>query len=192
MVNKKTVSNKKATSSKSNKKNIKKQKQDYSKKIDSIETYDTDTKRIVLISGIILIIFCLFYFLTVYITGRDSKKDSTEETTSSFSYTNILAGRSFSMPENEYLVIYYDFNDADIAEDLNLSISDYRNDPNNYALYSVDMGDAANQAYVSNESNVEPSGISELSIHGETLIHFKNGRVLDYIEGNEDIKEYLE
>ena len=57
--------------------------------------------------------------------------------------------------------------------------------------YIVDLHDAINQSYVKEESNTQPSNISELSINGPTLIHFVNGSVSEYIEGVESITDYL-
>lgn len=190
MANKKSTSKKKSTTTK--KVNKKEQQKEYDKIIDSVGEFDADYKRIILVSGIIIIIFCMFYFLTVYITGKDTKNTTTTTSNTSYiSYTEIMAGRSFSMPEEEYLVLYYDRSDSELLSTFSSLVADYRADEAHYALYTVNMGDALNQAYASDTSNWGPKDISELAIHGPTLIHFRNGSVVEYFEGTTDISNYL-
>ena len=189
MANKKSTGKKKGTSTK---KVNKKVQAENLKKIESMGDFDADYKRIILVAGTIIIIFCLFYFLTVYITGRDTKKSTTTDSSSSYiSYTEILAGRSFSMPEKEYLVLYYDRSDTELLSTFSSVISNYRSDENHYALYTVDMSDAMNQGYANEKSNWNPTDISELAINGPTLIRFHNGKVEAYYEGSTDITDYL-
>ena len=192
MANKKTGNKKKSTSSKSPKKKQKLQQEDMSKKIDSVGEFNPDYRRVMVIASVIIIVFCLFYFITVYVTGRDSQKSSQTEDTQTFSYTNILAGRSFSMPEHEYLVLYYDSSDTELSADMNSLASEYRSRSDRLTLYSVDMSDSMNQSYVSEESNHEPASVSELAINGATLIHFKDDHVVEYFEGSDEVKGYFE
>ena len=190
MANKKSTGKKKSTSTKKSNKKV--PKIDNSKKIESVGEFNTDYKHIMMVAGTIVIIFCLFYFLTVYITGRDTKKSTTTSNTTTYiSYKEIMAGRSFSMPEAEYLVLYFDRSDTDLLSTFSSVISDYRSDENHYTLYTVDMSDAMNKGYAADKSNWNPKGISELTINGPTLIHFRDGAVAEYYEGSTDITNYL-
>lgn len=188
------MANKKSTSKKNTTKKVvntkKNEKIDHNRIIETVGEFDADYKKIILVVGIIVIVFCLFYFLTVYITGKDSKKTNTS-TASNISYTEIMAGRSFNMPEEEYLVLYYDRSNSDLLSSFSSNVSNYRSSDDHYTLYTVDMSNAVNKSYSADVSNWSPASASELAISGPTLIHFRNGSVVEYYEGEEDINHYL-
>ena len=78
------------------------------KKIDSLGGFDPDIKGKIIIVVVVLVVLGLFYLLTLYITNKDSS-DKTEVDNSSseavISYEDIVVGKSFSMAEDEYLII---------------------------------------------------------------------------------------
>ena len=83
----------------------------------------------------------------------------------------------------------------EVKEDVNTTCSDavnnYRN-TNTKSLYFVDMGNGFNASYIAEgESNKNPKSASELAINGPTVIHVSNGKVLEYIEGLDEVVEYL-
>ena len=160
--------------------------------LDTVSTFDGDYKKVVLVAGIVIVIFCLFYFLTVYVLDKDidiSRKNY--NTDAVISYSEIVAGRSFSMPEAEYLVLYYDRSDSELLSTFSSTVSNYRSDDKNLTLYYVDMSNAMNKKYASDKSNWNPASISELAINGPTLIHYNKGKVVNYIEGMTEVNEYL-
>ena len=181
----KKVENKKNDEKKnSNKKEGKKQE-----KISDL--FDDGVMHFILVAGIIILVFCLFYIITVYITNHlnNSSVEETEE--KSISYSEILVGRSFDMPEEEYLVVYYDFTNTDLASSLASSISTYNSNDSHHTLYTADLNNTFNQKYVSSEGNKTPKDAASLAINGATLIHFKDGKVVDYVEGLNAILNYL-
>ncbi|MBR3211304.1 MAG: hypothetical protein IKF71_05165 [Bacilli bacterium] len=190
MANNKKVSKKKSSSSKGTNKKKKIQEENH-KKIETVGDSNIDFMHIFFVASSIILIFLVFYILTVYITGRDKKETTTSSEDTTISYTDTIAGRSFSMPENEYLVLYYDQSDTDLHTDMSTLVSDYRSDPEHYALYSVDMSRGINKTYAAEESNTNPESVSDLAISGPSLIHFKEGNVMEYLEGVEDITNYL-
>ena len=48
------------------------------------------------------------------------------------------------------------------------------------------------ESHVKDEANYNPNDESELAITGPTLIKVESSKVVDYIEGEEEIKGYLE
>lgn len=193
MANKSTSKKKKSTSSKKGLKVVsKKDRFDNLKKIEEVEGTGSDSLHIVRTVAIIVIIFCAFYFLTLFLTNRDNSSSSTNTSKdTSISYSNIIAGRSFSMPEDEYLVLYYDFSDTTLTSSLNTMTNTYISKDSHLTVYYVDMSDALNKKYVSENSNTSPVSVSDLAINGPTVIHFVNGSVTEYIEGEEEIKNYF-
>ena len=153
------------------------------------DNFNGNIKSVLFVVIGVLCFILAFYILTLFITGKDNASTTDNDTTqdSSFSYTKIPAGRSFSIDNGEYLVVYYNEEEDNSIEE---SIHTYRNS-NNLKLYTVDMGDPINTKYKSEESNTTPSKASELKIKGSTLIRFNDNNVEEYIEGNDSIIDYL-
>lgn len=200
----KKKSNKKVDSSvktevidtKKNKELEKKLKQER-KKINNISVTDSDIWSKVIIVCVIICVFCAFYFLTVFIskddsssTNSNSSNKKTTETTN-ISYDEILLGRSFSMEDGEYLVLYYDKDNSDLSSEMSSVLSTYNNKDSHLNVYTVDMSDALNSSFTSDEANHDAKDVSEMKISGPTLIKFNNNKIDDYIEGKDEITDYL-
>ena len=165
--------------------NIKKEK----KKINNINSeFDFNIKRYAFVVFGVVIFICAFYFLTIYIVS----KNKTEETTETISYTNIMVGRSFSISDGDYYVIYYDKSDENINSECSSIVSSYNSKEDNIDIYTVDMSNGLNKKYSGDESNTNPANASEIIINGPTLIKFSGGSVAEYIEGIDGIKYILQ
>lgn len=142
----------------------------------------------------VLAILGLFYLLAIHITEKNdtSGEDPKEEETIVDDYSEILLGSSFNRSEKEYMVVYYDYGNQDIKSTLNTTILDYLSKDDNLTVYKVDMSNVFNKSYVTEEeTNKEPSSVDELKINGPTLIKFKDNKVVDYVEGLDEVKAYL-
>lgn len=175
----------------------KKKIQDEKKKIEQVDSgFDSNVWHYITVISIVVIFICLFYLLTLYITSKngnnDSKKDDTEATVSEISYSDIMVGRSFSISDGEYYVMYYDKTDDSINSSLTSVVSDYKSREEHLDIYSVNMGDGLNKKYAKDESNHNPSNASEIAISGPTLIKFNDGEVVGYVEGIDEITDYLQ
>ena len=63
---------------------------------------------------------------------------------------------------------------------------------NSGRIYTVDLSDALNKPFVSSEeSNPDASNASELKVKNPTLIVFEGGRINEYVEGFDSVKNYL-
>ena len=177
----------KNTSKKSNKKVTSKNK-NVNKKIDAIQPNTSkELLKLFRVLFAVIVVLSLFYLLTVFIVGKDDKDEVAE---TAIQYEEILAGSSFSMKNNEYVVVYYDFSNTELAE-ITSSVYSYSY-TGKYRLYTVDMSSGFNKAYSSEEkSNKSPEKAEDLLINGPTLIRFADGKVQEYIEGKEDIITYL-
>ena len=190
----------KKNSTTKNKKNSTKQKKQSLKneknKINNISSDSNSnfTRYVYIVCGVIIFI-CLFYFLTIYITSKnkdESNSDSTKESTEVFSYSDIMVGRSFSVSDGEYLVIYYDKSDEDINSKCSSLVSAYGSKEDKLDIYTVDMSNGLNKKYSGEEANTSPTNAGEIVINGPTLIKFNDGNVVDYVEGIDSITSYLE
>ena len=165
------------------------------KKIDSLGGFDPDIKGKIIIVIVVLVVLGLSYLLTLYITNKDSSDKAEVDNSSSeavISYEDIVVGKSFSMVEDEYLIIYYDKSDEDKSSVYSSLVSSYSSKEDALAIYSVDLSSAFNKPFTTTgESNQHPTEASEIAINGPTVIHFSNHEVVDYIEGEEAITSYL-
>ncbi len=177
------------------KKTIKKMNQNV-KKVDGFAGLDREVWGKIIIVLIVFVVLGLFYLLTLYITGKendtDSNTDNNTASTASISYDDIVLGKSFSMSEDEYLVIYYDKSDDEVSSTYSELVSNYNGKEDSLKVYTVDMSSAFNKGKATDgDSNRNPSNASELAIHGPTLIHFSNHAVSEYYEGESEITEYF-
>ena len=162
----------------------------------------------IIVALAVLCILGLFYLLAIYITnkhandGNESNEAQTTETStdssnksttgSSISYDEILVGRSLSMSDDNYLVLFYDSSNEDVSSTYSELISNYKNKEEHLPIYYVDMSNTFNKGYTTTEeANTVASKASELLINGPTLIRITNKSIAEYIEGEEDITNYL-
>ncbi len=139
----------------------------------------------------VVIMFLMFYILTVYITNKNTSKEKSSKETSTPT-GEIILGRSFSMSDRDYYVLYYDTTDEDVASTCQELFSNYRSANGDDTIYYVDMNSGFNKSYVTEaESNKNPEAVTDLAISGPTLIKISGNRVVDYIEGIEAIEEVL-
>ena len=167
------------------------------KKVEEVEVVNTKTDIInkIIVALMVICILGLFYLLTIYIINKntDTDNDTEEETTeTAINYEKILIGKTFTMEDADYLVLLYDTSNADIATTYSELITNYKAKEEHLPIYYVDMSNSFNKTYsTTEESNKNPTKASELSINGPTLIRISNNLLVDYIEGEEAITNYL-
>jgi len=195
MANKKNNTKKKSDNSSAKKNNTKKVVNSTSKKNNKVieETaFDASLGKVIRLILIVGFTFGAFYFATWLITRDTTKKEEDNSYNSGFSYTEIMAGRSFSIKDGEYYVIYYDSTDEDLESTYSSLVSKYRGKEGALSIYTVNMGEGLNKSLINENSNTHPNNASELAINGPTLIKYSNHEVVDYYEGEESIKSVLE
>lgn len=167
------------------------QKKNESKKIEEVSGNESTLIDKLSIALCVLVFIFGFYLLTLYITNKntDKKEEDTSEEKVNVSSEYILLGKSLSMDKKSYLVIFYDkTNEDSIYSDI---VSSYK-EKNELSIYKVDMSSAFNKKYsTSEESNKNPGKVSDFKINGATLIKVENKKVVDYVEGEEAIRNYL-
>lgn len=146
-----------------------------------------EIKRVIIISVVILIVLVGIYFLTEVILNKDSD-DSDKVTENAIQYEEILAGESFNQSEDKYYVIYYDSTDE--YSSISSLISSYQMNDKEVKLYSVDLSNGMNKAYVT-DGNVVTNNASSLRVKANTLLEFTNNKVTDVITANSEIINIL-
>ena len=172
------------------KKNNKRKVQTKKVEVEESEKFNLQDKLFVVFC--IVMFFVAFYVLTLYITNKhtDSSSSDTTTTESNTSYQEIILGRSFSMSEKEYYVIYYDSSDEEISSTCSEIVTNYRSN-HETKLYFVDMHSAFNSQYVSEESNPDATSAEELLINGPTVIKVVDKAIAEYVEGIDSIQKVL-
>ncbi len=138
---------------------------------------------------VVIIIIVIVYFVAAIVMGEITFKKNDKVAT--IQYENILAGSTFKQHDKEYIVVYYDFKGNDASE-IDSSISTYKSVTSSKALYKVDLSLKQNKIYTTDKnSNKKPIKATDLKIKGSTLLHIKDNKVITYIEGIDNIKDYL-
>lgn len=146
-------------------------------------------KKAITMLFIVIFIVALVYFIAAFIMGEISFKDTKEKAT--IQYETILAGSTFKQHDNEYIVVYYDFEGNDKTA-IETAISTYKSAESAKAVYKADLSLKQNKVYQTEDnSNKKPTSAKELKVKGTTLIHMKAGKVKAYIEGKNKIEDYL-
>ncbi len=166
---------------------IKNTRKEVNKKINKMESpVENDWYNILKIVFVVVVVLAAFYLLTVAIVGKDEKVEDT-----TIQYREILAGSSFDMGDAEYLVVYYDKSNEEYS-DLASTVYNYSYRTDALRVYTVDMSDGFNKPYTTVEgSKKDVQSADQLLINGPTLIKFKDGAIVDYVEGVDGVKEYL-
>lgn len=164
-------------------------------KIDTMSTsFSGEIGKVVKILIAVAIFLIIFYFLTVYLLNNDTTDTVIDATPgeADIQYQEILAGNSFSISDDKYLVLYYDMSDENLKSDYTNMISTYEAKEGHVPIYTVDMSLVFNKDYVADSSNKDVDSLENLKISGATLLEFEKGVVVNYIEGKDGIKQFLE
>ena len=177
------------------KKNVNKRKKnikDNNKKIEEVGSFDVDFYKVIYVILAVICIFCVFYVVTVFVVVKDTKEIEKNKDVP-ISLDSTIVGRSLSMPEEKYYVLYYETKDEEVMEKYGSIVATYlaNSSSDKTKLYTVDMSDALNKKYAAKESNTKPNNESEIAIKGTTLMIIENGNVVDYIEDQTRIEELL-
>ncbi len=176
---------------------MKKNNAKHKKNIDLKIKGDLEGRTVGKIVIILIVVFSFFsfYLLTVTIVNKNKNvenKSSNDSIEPTISYDKIIAGRSFSMGDDEYYVIYYDSSDKENSSIYSELVSTYKAKGDSIPIYFVDMADGLNKNFsTTDESNKTPTEASDLLINGPTLIRINDGKVISYIEGEINIKNSL-
>lgn len=164
-------------------------------KVDSVSSsFSYEIGIVIKIFIAIILVFVIFYFLTVFILERGDNSSIVIDTTpakADIQYQEILAGNSFSMEDNHYYVLYYDMVDEELKSIYTNIVSSYEDQDEHDFIYTVDMSSTFNKKYVSDSSNCAVQYVDDLKISGPTLIEFQDGKVVSYTEGQAAITEKL-
>ncbi len=164
-------------------------KREEARKIENIPSgLNINAKSIVRALVFLVIFIFIFYLLSLRVVN---KKNSKVNTNVEFNYSDIMLGESFNRKEKEYLVLFYDRSSGEVYSNISSDLEKYNKSDNALTIYTVDMSNGVNSRYASSESNTNPKEASDLKINGPTLIKFTNNKVKEYVEGTDNINNFL-
>ena len=106
----------------------------------------------------------------------------------SFDYVNISIGTVFNRSDKAYYVLFDDFS----GRTTNNVYVDTLLEDVDIPVYKVDMSKSVNAKFKGEVPNKKATNSNELVINDITLIRIVNGKIANYLVGNEDIEKYLE
>ena len=159
-----------------------KQRRKSKEKLD--DEYTQSTKNVIITLAVVLLVFGLFYLVTVLVSNSKRRLNTVipEVTSAEIQYSEILAESTFKMYPSEYYVLFYDF-DGPNAVYYDYTFTTYSKTEGNY-IYKVDLGNGFNSKFVSDETNSRASKAGELKVKDATLIKISKGKNVKYVEGD--------
>lgn len=154
--------------------------------------YNEDVVRIVKIGLAVIITFAIIYFATELINKYRNK---TPEVETEIQQVEILMGETFEKKDSDYIIVYYDFNDKMHSGLYSMLVENYNAYKKDVPMYKVNLSTNFSKKYLVQEgeiSNTNPTALSNLKINGATLIRIKDKKVINYIEGKDNIKNYID
>lgn len=148
---------------------------------------------------IFIIVGIIIVSLGVYGVTKALKKDevidNNEESvqTGTIDYDVVSVGTMFNRSEDEYYVIIYDATDTQAVYYSTL-INKYLNNEKSLRVYFCDLGNSLNKDYYvgkDQKSNPKAKNVNELALKELTLLKFKKGKIVKYIENVDTIKKEL-
>ena len=171
---------KKAKLVKNNKKQVEIEKDSYS------------LKNLLLIILVLVITFGIFYFITTLVIDP-IEESSTNNTATQVDSTKIILNNLLDRKNKEYYVLATKENkntQVNYQGLYNDYISKYTSEKDSLTFYYVDLDDALNKNYISEELNISDE-ISEIKLNVDVLFKVKNNKIKEYFVGSSDILEAL-
>lgn len=144
-------------------------------------------RRFVIIIIIIAVIALVFYFLAVAVANKNNAlKYKNNSEASQIEYDEIIIGEMFNKT-NEYYVLLLK-KDNDFKTIYENYIKTYKKKDNSLNVYKVDLSNAFNKKYVSDNNNFD---VNNFKIADNALLKIKEKQIIESYVGNDAIIEQL-
>ena len=161
------------------------------------EANEYSISKLIKIIIVIAIVFGVFYLITTLVVKPDNTPE--ENSIVDIDYDKITVGQLLDRPENEYYVLatmksLY-ANDSlgtsiKYNELYNDYISRYNELENHLNVYNIDLDDAINKEYISDDLNISDD-LSSIKLNEEVLFKVKEGKIDQYYVGSSEIIDAL-
>lgn len=169
---------------------------DKRKKLKNIERQSSGENdeiiRMIKVFAIVAVSLGLFYLVFAIYNGEISfgGDDEEEKVPTEIQNIEILAGSTFNRIEDEYYVLFYDF-DGDNASKSVVTYNLYTQKEEHLKMYVVNLGKTFNtKNLASSLEEVNVNSAAELKVMDASLIKVKNGKAQFVISGSEALTNY--
>lgn len=162
------------------------------KQVKQIEKDSYSLKSFLLIILVLVIILGIFYFITTLVAKPVNPTDNNDGVTI-IDETKITLGNILNRKEKEYYVLATKENNntqANYQTLYNNYINEYKKEENALTFYNVNLDDALNKNYISEELNVS-NDLSELKVNDDILFKIKDSKIEEYFSGSKNILKKL-
>ena len=162
------------------------------KKQEIMEKDTYSLKSFLLIILVLVIILGIFYFITTLVVKPVNTEDNNNGVTIIDS-TKITLSNLLNRKEEEYYVLATKQNNntqANYQTLYNNYINEYKKQEDALTFYNVNLDDALNKNYISDELNITDD-LSELKVNDDILFKIKNNKIEEYFAGNKNILNEL-
>ena len=162
------------------------------KKQEIMEKDTYSLKSFLLIILVLVIILGIFYFITTLVVKpvNPTNKDNGVTIIDS---TKITLSNLLNRKEEEYYVLATKQNNnaqANYQTLYNNYINEYKKQEDALTFYNVNLDDALNKNYISDELNIT-NDLSELKVNDDILFKIKDNKIEEYFAGNKNILKEL-
>lgn len=149
-----------------------------------------ELKKFILTFIIVLgLIFSVFLISKCFIKTEVKELSYTD---GSISTTSVIVGTIFENPETEYYVLAYDTTKENANAYTTYGEYYTSKQKNAIKIYYLNLSSAFNKDYyVTSNSNKNAKKINDLKMVDGTLLHIKNKKITQYIEGIDNIANTL-
>ncbi len=162
------------------------------KKQEIIEKDSYSLKSFLLIILVLVIILGIFYFITTLVVKPVNPTDNDNGVTI-IDETKITLNNLLNRKEKEYYVLATKQNNnaqANYQTLYNNYINEYKKQEGALTFYNINLNDALNKSYISNELNIS-NDLSELKVNDDILFKIKDNKIEEYFAGNKNILKGL-
>lgn len=151
-------------------------------------------KKFILILIVLTIVFVTFYFITFLVVKP--KNNNLSNSTAVIDSQMITMNHLLDRKENEYYVLatkaslYSGYSQVNYQELYNKYISNYLKNENSLKFYKINLDDALNKIYLSDETNID-NNLENLKLSDEVLFKISNKKIDKAFVGSKEILEEL-
>ena len=156
-----------------------------------IETDEkTETFRFISILVIVLVVVGIVYGISKLFMKDDKIKYDVQE--GNINYEIVTSGTMLNRPYKEYYVMAYDSEDSDGIYYATIAAM-YMRKEKALKVYYCDLANKFNKDLVSKDGkiNFDAKDVENLSFGKFTLLKIKNGKIVKYVDGVDNVKKEL-
>ncbi|MDO4963715.1 MAG: hypothetical protein Q4E75_06460 [bacterium] len=167
------------------------------KKIDKIEKEEVlkseySLKKLLLIILVVCVVLGIFYFITVLVV-KPNNIIKTDNLITEINAEKITFNQLFTRPEEKYYVLAVkkslhenNYSKENYIDLYNKYIEDYKSRENSLKFYIIDLDDAFNKNYISEELSITDN-VDNLKLNDEVLFKINNKTIESYYAGKDSI-----